>query len=131
MKANLYRVIVPVSNIEQAASFYSILLEQPGTRVSPGRHYFNLEGTILACFDPQADGDGFEARPNPEYIYIAVDALEELFARAQTAGCQELDADIELQPWGERCFYAKDPFGNPLCFVDENTLFLGQAHEDH
>lgn len=131
MKANLYRVILPVSNIDQAATFYSNLLQQPGIRVSSGRHYFNLEGVILACFDPQADGDDFEARPNPDYIYIAVDELEALYHRAKLAGCQELDAEIKLQPWGERCFYAKDPFGNPLCFVDENTLFLGQNHEDY
>jgi hypothetical protein len=28
-------------------------------------------------------------------------------------------------PWGERLFYAKDPSGNPICFVDEGTLFTG------
>ena len=32
---------------------------------------------------------------------------------------------IEWGPWGERAFYAKDPFGNKICFVDEKTLFTG------
>ena len=26
---------------------------------------------------------------------------------------------IEWRPWGERSFYAKDPLGNKICFVDE------------
>ena len=30
---------------------------------------------------------------------------------------------IETQPWGERSFYCADPFGNKLCFVDDQTLF--------
>ena len=32
---------------------------------------------------------------------------------------------IEKRPWGEVSFYMKDPFGNPLSFVDETTLFTG------
>jgi hypothetical protein len=30
---------------------------------------------------------------------------------------------IEIRPWGERSFYATDPFGKPICFVDSMTLF--------
>lgn len=29
------------------------------------------------------------------------------------------------QPWGERSFYAEDPFANKICFVDESTVFAG------
>ena len=43
----LYRVILPVRSIEAAAEFYSGLFEMSGERVSPGRHYFDLGGTIL------------------------------------------------------------------------------------
>ena len=39
--AHLYRVILPVSEIEAATSFYSTVLGSPGTRISPGRHYFS------------------------------------------------------------------------------------------
>jgi hypothetical protein len=28
-------------------------------------------------------------------------------------------------PWGERSFYAEDPWGNPLCFVEEGTFYRG------
>jgi len=30
---------------------------------------------------------------------------------------------IAVRPWGERSFYAVDPFGKRLCFVDERTKF--------
>jgi hypothetical protein len=34
-------------------------------------------------------------------------------------------AEMIVRPWGERSFYAFDPFGNGLCFVDEKTVFTG------
>jgi hypothetical protein len=34
--------------------------------------------------------------------------------------------DVVTRPWGERSFYAHDPWGNGLCFVDETTLFTGR-----
>lgn len=30
-------------------------------------------------------------------------------------------------PWGERMFWAADPFGNPISFVDEKTKFTGSG----
>jgi uncharacterized glyoxalase superfamily protein PhnB len=123
--ARLFRVILPVTDIESAAAFYGALLEQPGRRVSKGRHYFDCGGVILACFDPRRDGDGFDARPNPEHIYFSVSDLNATFEIAKQLGCVELDSQIKTQPWGERSFYAKDPFGNPICFVDERTVFTG------
>jgi len=125
MPLKLYRVILPVANIERATRFYQRLLDMPGERVSPGRHYFNCAGTILACFDPRADGDDFDARSNPDHVYFAADNLDAIFERAQGAGCQWLEQQIQTRPWGERSFYARDPFGNPLCFVDEKTVFTG------
>ena len=83
--AHLYRVILPVSEIEAATSFYSTVLGSPGTRISPGRHYFECEGTILACYDPQADGDGYSATPNPEPLYFAVSDLQGVFAACRDA----------------------------------------------
>ena len=121
----LFRVILPVSDIEAAARFYGALFEMPGKRVSPGRHYFDCGGVILACFDPCADGDDFDARPNPDHVYFAVTDLDEVFARIQRLGYRKIDATIKKQPWGERSFYAVDPFGNPICLVDETTIFTG------
>jgi predicted enzyme related to lactoylglutathione lyase len=136
--AHLFRVIVPVSDIEHAALFYATVLGTTGQRVSPGRHYFTCEGTILACYDPQADGDSYDAKPLPEPLYLAVDDLEATYASATEAGASfslEVVPDvgplgtIARRPWGERSFYAADPFGNPLCFVARDTVFTGADGE--
>jgi predicted enzyme related to lactoylglutathione lyase len=119
----LFRVIIPVSNIEDATNYYSTVLEQPGKRVSPGRHYFECGSVILACFDPRSDGDPWDAKPNPDHVYFAVGDLTACYERVskQANGC--ILRPIETQPWGERSFYCQDPFGNKLCFVDERTVF--------
>ncbi len=132
--AHLYRVLVPVADIEAAQQFYGTVLGQTGRRVSPGRHYFDCEGTILACFDPQADGDGYEARPLSEPLYLAVADIEKSFAACREAGARFADeappgvgpmGEIAERPWGERSFYVADPFGNPLCFVSADSVFVG------
>lgn len=122
----LYRVIIPVGDIEQAANGYGAVLATAGKRVSPGRHYFDCEGTILACYDAHADGDqGVTFRPNPDHIYLACNDLQGAMRRVeQAAGFMATDP-IAKQPWGELSFYARDPWGNPICFVDENTIFTG------
>jgi predicted enzyme related to lactoylglutathione lyase len=125
----LFRVILPVTGIDRAAAFYAALLQTPGMRVSPGRHYFDCGGTILACYDPGADGDGgagtWRHHPN-QYVYFAVADLEGTFQRAQDLGCSIVDVGIRRMPWGERMFWAVDPFANPISFVDERTMFTGQ-----
>ena len=124
----LYRVILPVSDIEAATRFYGELLQMEGVRVSPGRHYFHTGGTILAVADPRADGDDFDPRPNQDHIYLAVSELEPFHERASVLGGLSEDMGaIEKRPWGEVSFYMRDPFGNPLCFVDEKTVFTGGA----
>jgi catechol 2,3-dioxygenase-like lactoylglutathione lyase family enzyme len=132
--AHLYRVILPVADIERAAKFYAAVLASPGRRVSPGRHYFDCEGTILACFDPKADGEGYAAKPNPEPLYFAVADLPATFRVCREAGAVLAKGappsvgplgEIAKRPWGEESFYASDPFGNPLCFVARSTVFTG------
>lgn len=128
MSPRLYRVILPVTDIDRAERFYANLLELPGERISLGRHYFNLGGTILALYDPAADGDelggGWKLHEN-HYIYIGVADLEAAFARAKRTGATLLSDEIESMPWGERLFYLRDPFANPICLVDDRTLFMG------
>ena len=125
--AHLFRVILPVTDIARAAAFWSAVLEAPGARISPGRHYFQCGGTILACYDPVADGDamgeGWRHHPS-QYLYFAVADLDAVHARLAAAGARDLTA-IERMPWGERMLYARDPFGNPISFVDATTTFTG------
>ena len=129
----LFRVIIPVADIEPAAKFYSELLGQPGMRVSGGRHYFMCGDVTLAVYSPKGDGDTREPRPNWDHVYFAVDDLEAVYGRAQKLGGLSTHigdgrlpmGEIATRPWGERSFYLSDPFGNPLCFVDVKTLFTG------
>lgn len=126
---HLFRIILPVTDIEQAAAFYGAVLGEFGERVSPGRHYFDCGGTILACYDPQADedplGGGWRYHEN-QYLYFAVRDLQETRDRIEQAGGQLL-GEIEAMPWGERMFYALDPFGGRISFVEEGTQFRGAA----
>jgi catechol 2,3-dioxygenase-like lactoylglutathione lyase family enzyme len=130
----LFRVIVPVADIERGAEFYTRLLGIQGQRVSGGRHYFDCGGVILALLSPQADGDEGAARPLPDHVYFAVADLEACHARAAELDCLSTEVgdgelamgEIQVRPWGERSFYLRDPFGTPLCFVDEATLFTGR-----
>jgi len=131
---HLFRVLMPSRNLAESRQFYRTIFATQGSPVSDGRHYFDLGGTILACFDPRADGDGYDAKSNPEYIYIAVDDLEEIFKRCRKAGAQfsgevlagDPMGEVATRPWGERSFYITDPTGNPVCFVDAGTKFIGQ-----
>lgn len=124
----LYRIILPVPDIEQAATFYGAVFATPGKRVSAGRHYFDCGGILIACYDPVADGDGvaegWHFHPS-QYLYFAVSDLEATLARLQSAG-GTVDAPIKTMPWGEQMFYARDPFGSPISFVNERTLFTGE-----
>lgn len=131
---HLFRVILPVQDIERAAAFYAAVLGTPGRRVSPGRHYFECEGTILACFDPRADGDDYTARPNSEPLYFAVQDLSSTYEACRRAGAVFSEGSppgvgplgqIVRRPWGEESFYLHDPFGNPLCFVARGSEFSG------
>lgn len=125
MVVKLFRVILPVQNVDRADAFYRTVLGLSGTRVSSGRHYFHCGETILACFSPREDGDDFDLPPNPDHVYFSVGDLDATFARCREAGCKRLDESIEKRPWGERSSYAEDPFGNKICFVDERTVFTG------
>jgi hypothetical protein len=101
--------------------------------VSPGRHYFRAGEVTLALYDPAADGDPGSPRPNFEHLYLAADDLEAVFERAARLGALSKEVgdgglpmgEIATRPWGERSFYARDPSGNPLCFVDAATVFTG------
>lgn len=129
----LFRVIVPVNDLEEAVRFYVALLQDPGFRVSGGRHYFACGPVIVALYSPKGDGDDRTPRPNFDHIYFAVDDLEAAYQRAERLGGlsthvgdgQQPMGEIARRPWGERSFYMSDPFGNPLCFVDAATLFTG------
>ena len=127
----LFRLILQVSNLDQAAEFYAQLLGDKGRRIPrASRHYFDCGSIILALVDPTSGG--VEAKPIPDYIYFSVSDLDKVHSRAHELGCLSTEdvhgesaGEIVVRPWGERSFYVNDPWGNGLCFVDEKTLFTG------
>lgn len=127
----LFRIGLEVSDIDEAAAFYARLLRSKGRRIHESRHYFDCGPVILGLLIP---GHGRrKAKPIPDLVYFAVRDLEAVFARARRLGCLANDefhgqraGRIEARPWGERSFYAVDPWGNGLCFVDAATLFTGR-----
>jgi catechol 2,3-dioxygenase-like lactoylglutathione lyase family enzyme len=127
----LFRIALQVGDLDKASAFYSRLLDDQGRRIRGSRHYFDCGPVILAVVDVTA-GD-LEPKPISDYIYFAVSDLDQAYERARAMNCLAKEdvhgADagaIVLRPWGERSFYAEDPWGNGLCFVDEQTLFTGR-----
>ena len=70
---SLFRIILQVSDLDLASSFYSVLLGIEGRTIRGGRTYFDCGPVILALVDVAAGGE--EARPLPDNIYLAVNDL--------------------------------------------------------
>lgn len=121
----LFRVFVPVTDLLSAVEFYQQLFESEGTPIRGGRHYFYCGDCIVAVVENSGAAIS-------DHLYFAVKDLERTYTCAAALDCLE-DAqmhnmpaeEIQVRPWGERSFYARDPFGNGLCFVDESTLYTG------
>ena len=120
------RITIPASDVERARRFYEHVLGVEADDTVPSRLYFHTGGPTLVVVDWDVEGGDREFRPNPDDLYLATDGLEEMFARAVAAGA-EIRSPIDRGPWGERSFYCSDLDGNPLCFVDETTVFMGRG----
>lgn len=125
----LFRIALPVADIERGIEFYRRALAQDGERIGPGRHYFYCGPTILVCFNPRAEGHDNDAEPGDGPVFFAVQDLDQRFEAIRTAGCQWIDEAPAERAWGERSFYARDPFGNALCFVDAASAYTGPASD--
>ncbi len=126
-----FRLNIEVGNLEQAIAFYSKLLELQGRKQPGNRVYYNAGPVTLQVVDVSQHGN---AQPHTaaKALYFTVKDLDAAFERAKELGClsQESVHDapgggIVVRPWGERSFYALDPWGNPLCFVEEGTVYTG------
>lgn len=130
----IFRALLQVRDLDTAQRFYASLLGTEGRRVGGGRVYFDCGPVLLALLDPTTDGET-RASPLPEPLYFATSDLHLVYRRAGELGClapglihndpKNPAGEIIDRPWGERSFYAVDPSGNPLCFVDASTLFTG------
>ena len=135
MAPTLYRIILQVDNLDRAEDFYGKLLGDRGRRIPrASRHYIDCGPVILSLVDVNGENiPGLQPKPLPDYIYFAVPDIESVYERARELNCLSTEdvhgasaGDLVKRPWGERSFYANDPWGNGLCFVDDSTLFTGR-----
>ena len=112
-------------------------MRQFGRLVARGRVYFDCGSVILGILDYSAPGAVFS--PPTESVYFSTTDIERVHRRARKLGCLAKGllhddpasplAEILVRPWGERSFYADDPSGNSLCFVDARTKFVGSPRQ--
>jgi catechol 2,3-dioxygenase-like lactoylglutathione lyase family enzyme len=123
----VFRIAIPASRIDASRAFYESVLAMPADDTVPSRLYFHCGDVIMALIDWGVEALG-PFRPIPDNLYFSTGELDAVHARASTAGAREM-TPIATQPWGERSFYCVDPDGNRLCFVADDTLFLGRGAE--
>lgn len=124
-----FRLNVEVGDLDAAASFYTKLLGVQG-RKQPGRRcYFDCGPVTLQVLDVSSVGN---PHPAAKALYFTVKNLEAAFDRAKALGCLSREdvhdapgGGIVVRPWGERSFYVEDPWRNPLCFVEDGTVYTG------
>jgi predicted enzyme related to lactoylglutathione lyase len=123
---SLFRLNIEVGDLDGAAAFYGTLLEQEGRIQMGARVYFRAGAVTLQVVQVE------EPHPAAKALYFACADLDAVHARAAELGCLSEEAvhgtpagQPIVRPWGERSFYADDPWGNPLCFVDEGTIYKG------
>src|ERR1035437_2441710 len=121
----IFRIFVPVTHFDKAVAFYQELFATEGRIIHRGRQYFDCGPVIFAEIENHGS-------PIADHIYFSVPNLDAVFTRAKKLECLERadvhespSDEIAMRPSGERSFYARDPFANGLCFVDETTLFTG------
>lgn len=122
----LFRLNIEVGDIARAGDFYADLLGLEGRPQMGSRVYFEAGGVTLQVVEAAAPHAAAKA------LYFAVDDLDAVHRRAAALGCLSGEqvhgmaaGDPVVRPWGERSFYADDPWGNPLCFVDRGTIYAG------
>ena len=125
----LFRINVEVGNLDQAVEFYEKLFGALGRRQAGSRCYFDCGAVTLQVVDVSS-----VSKPHPaaKALYFVVGDLDAVFARAESLQClsaEEVHGEpggrISVRPWGERSFYIEDPWQNPMCFVQEGTIYPG------
>jgi catechol 2,3-dioxygenase-like lactoylglutathione lyase family enzyme len=125
----MFRLNLEVGDLARAEQFYATLLGAPGRVQAGARVYFTCGAVTLQVVDVSG---GRAPHPAAKALYFTVRDLDEVHRRAAGLGCLsdeivhgQRGGDIQVRPWGERSFYAEDPWANPLCFVEAGTIYPG------
>lgn len=123
---SLFRLNIEVGDLTAAHAFYERLLGLEGRPQMGRRVYFTAGAVTLQVVQTDAPHTAAKA------LYFVVDDLDAVHARAAGLDCLggdkvhgERAGEAVVRPWGERSFYADDPWGNPLCFVEAGTVYAG------
>jgi predicted enzyme related to lactoylglutathione lyase len=124
-----FRLNIEVGDLDKAAEFYSKLFGVTGRKQAGSRVYFNCGAVTLQVVDVSASAQPY---PAAKALYFTVNDLEKAFERASELNCLSRESvhdapggGIVVRPWGERSFYVVDPWQNPLCFVEQGTVYKG------
>ena len=124
-----FRLSVEVGDLDAGVVFYTKLLDVQGRKQPGSRCYFQCGPVTLSVLDVSSVS---QPHPAAKALYFTVRNLEAAFERAKDLGCLSRESvhdapggGIVVRPWGERSFYAEDPWKNPLCFVEEGTVYAG------
>lgn len=121
-----FRLNVEVGDLDKAIDFYTKLLDVQGRKQPGSRVYYECGPATLQVVQVKKPHTAAKA------LYFTVKDLDAIFERAKALKCLSAETvhdapggGIVVRPWGERSFYAEDPWGNPLCFVEEGTVYTG------
>lgn len=124
-----FRLNVEVGDLNSAISFYAKLLGIEGRKQAGSRCYFDCGPVTLQVLDVSSVR---QPHTSPKALYFTVSDLEAVYERANQLRCVSREevhdapgGGIVVRPWGERSFYVEDPWKNPLCFVEEGTVYTG------
>ena len=124
-----FRLSVEVGSLEAGVEFYSRLLALQGRKQPGSRVYYECGPVTLQVVNVSSVGKPHIAA---KALYFTVKDLESIFERATSLGSLSRESvhdapggGIVVRPWGERSFYVEDPWKNPLCFVEEGTVYTG------
>jgi predicted enzyme related to lactoylglutathione lyase len=126
---SLFRINIEIGNLEEAARFYEELFGLFGRKQAGARCYFTCGAVTLQVVDVSSVGT---PHPAAKALYFVVNDLDAIYERAKSLSCLskedvhgEPGGEIRVRPWGERSFYAEDPWHNPFCFVEAGTIYPG------
>ena len=124
-----FRLNVEVGDLQSAISFYTRLLGVQGRKQAGSRCYFDCGPVTLQVLDVSSSR---HPHPAAKALYFTVNHLEGVYERAKLLKCLSPEdihdapsGGIVVRPWGERSFYVEDPWKNPLCFIEEGTVYSG------
>ena len=125
-----FRLNIEVGDLKSAISFYTKLLGIEGRGQAGSRCYFECGPVTLQVLDVSSQR---QPHPAAKALYFTVNNLEAVYERAKALHSLS-DSDVHdaagggivVRPWGERSFYAQDSWGNPLCFIEEGTVYTGR-----